>query len=47
MSIEKFHSLLRSEEKSSLLEALFGLTEIEEPEELMKATSLVGWGYWR
>jgi hypothetical protein len=47
MSIEKFNSLLRSEKKeSALLEALFDLTAIEEPEMLVKAIGLSGWGYW-
>jgi hypothetical protein len=47
MSIEKFNSLLHSEEKSELMQALFNLTSIEKPEDLLKATSLVGWSYWR
>jgi hypothetical protein len=47
MSIEKFNSLLHSEEKSPLMEALFHLMAIEKPEELVKATNLVGWGSWR
>ena len=46
MSIEKFNSLLHSDEKSALMEALFDLTAIEKPEDLIKATSLVGWGMW-
>jgi hypothetical protein len=48
MSIEKFNSLLHSQEsKSPLMEALFDLTAIEKPEILVNAIGLVGWGYWR
>ena len=46
MSIEKFNVLLHSEEKSELIAALSDLTAIEEPEDLLKATSMVGWGKW-
>ncbi|MBN2084126.1 MAG: hypothetical protein JW748_02810 [Anaerolineales bacterium] len=46
MSIEKFNVLLHSEEKSELIAALSDLTAIEEPEDLLKATTLAGWGYW-
>ncbi len=46
MSIEKFNVLLHSEEKSELIAALSDLTAIEEPEDLLKATNLAGWGYW-
>ncbi|MGB7539390.1 MAG: hypothetical protein WBM17_12700 [Anaerolineales bacterium] len=46
MSIEKFNVLLHSEEKTELIAALSDLTAIEKPEDLVKATSLIGWGYW-
>lgn len=49
LTIEQFNDLLHSEKPSNpLLAALFSLTDIENPEELVKAAAAeaAGWAYW-